>query len=303
MLALYRKIWSVTGPAQIVLIVLSVLVAALAAAPLHYQKEIVNGLAGTMNRQQLLLLCAQFLGVLVVSSGLKFALGYRSAVLGEGVIRRIRVRILGECAKGAGTEGDQRIPSGTLVTMISVEAEEVGKFVGEAIATPLLQVGVLISVVAFIASTQPLLGLIVAGVVLPQAAIVLAVQKRINTKVGERVKLLRGASDRIVAADLSRAEDEVHADFDRIFEARRSIALFKLSSKFALNAVAGLGTAGVLLLGGWLVLGERTDIGTVVAALTGMARISQPWRELVAFYRNLSAVRVKYELLVAALRE
>jgi hypothetical protein len=33
MLALYRKIWSVTGPAQIVLIVLSVLVAALAAPP------------------------------------------------------------------------------------------------------------------------------------------------------------------------------------------------------------------------------------------------------------------------------
>ena len=62
-----------------------------------------------------------------------------------------------------------------------------------------------------------------------------------------------------------------------------------------------MGTAGILVLGGWLVLKGKTDIGTVVAALTGLARISQPWRDLITFYRNLSAVRVKYDLLIAAL--
>ena len=42
------------------------------------------------------------------------------------------------------------------------------------------------------------------------------------------------------------------------------------------------------------------DVGTVVAALSGLVRISPPWRELIAFYRNLNTVHVKYKLLIAA---
>jgi hypothetical protein len=38
----------------------------------------------------------------------------------------------------------------------------------------------------------------------------------------------------------------------------------------------------------------------VVAALSGLARISEPWLALIAFYRDLSVVRIKYELLLAA---
>ena len=62
-----------------------------------------------------------------------------------------------------------------------------------------------------------------------------------------------------------------------------------------------MGTAGVLILGGWLVLDGQSDIGIVVAALAGLNRIAQPWRELIAFYRELSAVRIKFHLLLPAL--
>jgi len=57
---------------------------------------------------------------------------------------------------------------------------------------------------------------------------------------------------------------------------------------------------GILVFGGWLALEGRTDIGSIVAALSGMTRISQPWHELIAFYRDLSATRVKFELLPLA---
>ena len=49
--------------------------------------------------------------------------------------------------------------------------------------------------------------------------------------------------------------------------------------------------------GGWLVLENRTDVGTVVAALTGLAQISGPWIELVAFFRKLSTMRVRFDLI------
>ncbi len=58
MLDIYQRIWRATGPAQIVLVVLSLSVAALAVVPLQYQKDIINGLAGDMERHELLRLGA-----------------------------------------------------------------------------------------------------------------------------------------------------------------------------------------------------------------------------------------------------
>ena len=51
------------------------------------------------------------------------------------------------------------------------------------------------------------------------------------------------------------------------------------------------------LTGGWLVIDGRTDVGTVVAATAGLARLQGPTTFLIAFYRQVSATRVKFELL------
>ena len=53
----------------------------------------------------------------------------------------------------------------------------------------------------------------------------------------------------------------------------------------------------MLMLGGWLVLQGRTDVGTVVAATLGLSRLQGPTAFLIAFYRQVSANRVKFELL------
>ena len=65
---------------------------------------------------------------------------------------------------------------------------------------------------------------------------------------------------------------------------------------------ARLGVVGTLVLGGWLVLRGQTDVGTVVATLTGMARIDRPWNNLIKFYRTLGTVMVRYGLLADGLR-
>jgi ABC-type bacteriocin/lantibiotic exporter with double-glycine peptidase domain len=294
---LYRRIWKITGRSQIWLIALSIGIAVLAAVPLQFQKDIINGLAGNMEWQKLLLLGGLYLCALLLSSTMKFGLGYRSQILSEAVIRLIRHRIFLGSVHEEEVAGEKSAERGTIVTMISSEAEEVGKFVGSAIATPLMQLGILVSVIAYISSTQPFLGLFMIAVVLPQAIIVVAVQKRVNAKIGERVMVLRRATNRFTEADIKSLENVIMNDFDQIYEARRIIYLLKQSSKFALNAINGFGTVGILVFGGWLALEGRTDIGSIVAALSGMARISQPWRELIAFYRDLSATRVKFELL------
>jgi hypothetical protein len=72
--------------------------------------------------------------------------------------------------------------------MLSAESEAVGAFAGSAIASPLMQLGTLISVIAFIFASQPWLGVLALGIVVPQAGIVVAVQRHINHRVRERVQ-------------------------------------------------------------------------------------------------------------------
>lgn len=297
----YRAIWRATGRQQPLLIVLSLLVALLAAAPLKFQQLVVNSLVEHSDIQRLAWLCAGLLAAVMLSAALKFALSMGFSVVGEGVVLRIRERLyvnyVDDTRAGAGD-----LPKrGTLVTMLSAEAEALGSFAGASIAMPLMQIGTLVSVIGFIVISQPWLGVLALAVVVPQAWVVMALQSRINRRVRERMQALRDASDRISESDLARVEDEVVADFRQVFETRRKIFFLKLSSKLALGMISALGMVGVLFLGGWLVLEGRSDVGTVVASLTGLARIEGPWRELVSFFRNASTVRVKYAMVVRSL--
>jgi ABC-type bacteriocin/lantibiotic exporter with double-glycine peptidase domain len=298
---LYRVIGRITGRQQVLLIGLSIVVAALAAAPLKFQQLVINSLVEDGEVSRVAWLCAGFLAATLLSAGLKFALSYRLSVVGEDIVLRIRERLYAKYVSDIASGAPDAPERGTLVTMLAADAESVGAFAGAAIASPLVQLGTLVSVIAFILASQPLLGALALGVVVPQAAIVLAMQARINRRVRERVQALRDASDRISDSDLKRVEEEVVADFRDVFETRRKLFLLKLSSKFALSAISMAGAVGILFLGGWLVLNDRSDVGTVVASLTGLTRIEGPWRELVSFFRNASTVRVKYAMLARSI--
>ncbi len=294
---LYAAIWRVSGPRQIVLIVLSMAIAGLAAVPLSYQKRIINGLTdGSLDRRGVLMLSLGMMAMVLLSLALKWLLGYRSATLGEDTVRMLRARIF-EGSRGRSADGDHRIATGTLATMISAESEELGKFTGAAFSEPVVQIGTLISVVGYIAATQPGLGMIAALMIAPQVVIVLATQARVNRLVADRVRMLRHATDIIAGADADALQQTVQEEFDRIYETRRAMFLWKLSTKFVLSSINGAGTVAVLLLGGWLVLKGQTDVGTVVAATIGLGRLQGPAAFLIAFYRQVSATRVKFDLL------
>jgi ABC-type bacteriocin/lantibiotic exporter with double-glycine peptidase domain len=294
---LYRAVWRVTGRQQLVLIALSLLVAAVAAVPLKFQELIVNRLVRGGDVRELAWLCGGFAGAILASAALKFMLGLRLAIVGERVIWLIRERLYRHHVAATQAAADVTT-RGTLVAMLAAEAEAVGAFAGGAIASPLLQLGTLISVIGFIFASQPRLGVLALVVIVPQAAIVVALQRQVNRLVRERVQSMRDASDRISVSDMRRVQEDVLQDFHDIFETRRRIFRLKLSAKLALGAISALGKVGVLFLGGWLVLQGRSDVGIVVASLSGLQRIEGPWRELVAFFRSASTVRIQYEMLV-----
>lgn len=297
MFSLYKAIWQVSGRRQIILILLSIAIAALAAVPLSFQKDIINALTvGDLEKDVLIRLCTGMMSVIFLSLGLKWLLGYRASILGEDVIRLLRSRIyLG--SKQDSSDGISNIPAGTLATVISAESEDLGKFSGSAFSEPVVQIGTLISVVGYIGSTQPVLGTVALLMIAPQVILVLFTQRPVNKLLGERVRMLRHSTNLITTTQADELVQEVLDEFDAIYETRRRIFIWKRSTKFLLSSINGAGTIAILLLGGFMVIQGRTDVGTIVAATIGLGRLQGPTAFLIAFYRQVSATRVKFELL------
>jgi hypothetical protein len=55
-------------------------------------------------------------------------------------------------------------------------------------------------------------------------------------------------------------------------------------------------------LGGWCVLQGRIELGTVVAFISGLAKVNDPWGDLVNWFRDMTVNRVKYRLVADVLQ-
>ena len=239
--------------------------------PLKFQQLAINSLVEHGDVRQLAWLCAGFLAAVLLSAAVKFLLGLRLSVVGERVVRMIRERLYAnQVGRRRPRPAGARTSAARWSTMLAAEAEVVGSFAGAAISSPVVQIGTLVSVIGFIALSQPWLGAPGAGRGGAAGGDRRWASRTASTARARAGAVLRDASDRISASDLARVEDEVLADFRAVYETRRRIFLLKLSSKFALGAISALGKVGILFLGGWLVLEGRSDVGTVVASLTGL---------------------------------
>ena len=75
----------------------------------------------------------------------------------------------------------------------------------------------------------------------------------------------------------------------------------KFGMNFLMNLLHHLGVIGILSVGGWLLIQGKTDAGTVVAFISGLNRMNDPWGDLVNYFRDLTNASVKYRMIASAL--
>ena len=188
--------------------------------------------------------------------------------------------------------------------MIASEAEAVGKFVGDCISTPIVQAGTLLSVLGYMLYIEPRLGLVVLLIAGPQIIIVPIVQSRINKLVKERARTVRRAGDLIVenmqgggGSSANTLGSKIGEAFETIFGVRLRVFKLKFGLKGLVSGLQSVGVFALLFFGGIMVLQGKTEIGIVVAFISGLDRVLDPWRELIAFVRSTSAAKVQFGLL------
>jgi ABC-type multidrug transport system fused ATPase/permease subunit len=306
---LWAYIRQASGRDQISLSVITVAVFLLTLAPLELQRRVINDAIGPRNLRAILLLCLAYVVVVLVQGGLKLWLNIYRARVSEQAVRRLRL-LAHQITAGEAASTDN-VHDGVKISVVVAEVDPVGSFIGLSVSEPLLHGGILLSVFGYMIFLQPLMALACLGVFLPQLVFVPLMQRTINRRTKSRIKVLRDVSVDIVNQAGSATEapasagpttDETYERrTDRIYHLDMHIFRLKFTMNFLMNSMQHLAVAAILFVGGWFVVEGRTEVGTVVAFISGLDRVNDPWGDLVNYFREMTSAGVKYRLVATAL--
>ena len=281
-----------TGIHQVGLAVLAILVFLLSSVPLELQRRIVNDLSSKASFHALLWLAGTYASVALVEQVLKLSLNVYRGWVAEDTVRALRRMACSRVAAPSLVQAD----AGVEVALVIEEAEPIGGFTALSISEPILQIGILVSVVGYMLFLQPKLTLIGLAFFVPQIVFVPLLQHAINRRAGKRIVTKREMSGVIVNAAGTARHRPIEWAIQRIFRLNMGIYRLKYLMNLVMNVMHHLSVAATFGIGGWMVLDGRIEVGTVVAMVGGFAKLNDPWGDIVNWAREYSVVRVKYLL-------
>lgn len=295
---IFGYVVAVSWPHQIALVILTVVTFLLEIVPLELQRRVVNNLVKERPFQLVVMLCAAYAGAVAVQGAIKLGLNVYRGWVAENSIRDLRRRVLAYSRNAQiFTPGPEA--RGVGAAMIVAEVEPIGGFVGGSLSEPLLQGGILLSVLAYILHLDRWMAAAAFALFVPQLIFVPLMQHAINRRAGARVWVLRqlGIS---TAGRANATAEQGQADakrVDRVLRLNMGIYKLKFSMNFLMNLCGHLQVVAALLIGGWLVHTDQLEVGGVVAFISAVGRLNDPWGDLVNYFRDLSVSQVKFRLL------
>jgi ABC-type bacteriocin/lantibiotic exporter with double-glycine peptidase domain len=301
---LFGFVWRVSAWSQLWISLLAIAVFVLNTAPLELQRRILN--ATILNGDiKLVLGLALAYACLVLSEGLvKLLMNVYRGWVGEKAVRALRLSASALVDSLPEQRNDASV-QGVEISLILAEPEPIGGFAGIAISEPVLQIGIVVSVFGYMLYMQPLLAVVSLVMFSPQFVFVPLMQRAINRRVQSRITVLRQASIGVLvsgSADVQRALQQ-EMRFAEIFVLNLGIVKLRYSMKFLMNLTQNFGKVIVLGVGGWYVINGQTEVGTVVAFISGLNNLSDPWGDLVNWFQDMMVTSAKYETYVAAMKK
>ncbi|MGF1659283.1 MAG: ABC transporter transmembrane domain-containing protein [Rubrimonas sp.] len=313
-------VWRNSWRAQLWVLAITVAVFPLLYASLEVPKIIVNDAIGGGDgprslfgfeldrRAYLLALCGVLLALFAAVNGLKWTLNVAMGRTGERMLRRMRFRLF---------EHVMRFPmarfrsarQGELVQSMMGEIEPIGMFIGEALATPVFQGGMLLVFAGFIFAQDPWLGLAATGLIPLQAWLIPKLQARVIRLNRERAQGARKVADFIgesVGAIAAIQTDgaarwrlaQLSAQLHRQGVIRLALFKRKYAIKSLNNVLNQLPPFFFYAVGGWQVIEGRLDLGALVAALSAQSQMAAPWKALLVYVQNWTDFAARYGFVV-----
>ena len=258
--------------------------------------------------EYLMLLSGLFLTMVVLNGVFKYYINTFKGRLGERMLRRLRYELYARALRFP-LGHFKKLSSGEVISMITIEVEPLGGFIGESFAQPAFQGGTLLIYVLFIFIQDPYLG-IAAVILYPfQGFLISRLQQRVNQLGKQRVRTVRQVSTKIGEHVMGIQEIHTHdmslyhkADLSfwlgKIFNIRHQIYQRKFMIKFINNFINQLTPFFFYSIGGYLVIVGELSFGSLVAVLAAYKDMAGPWRELLVYYQLKEDSRIKYKQVI-----
>ena len=278
---------------------------------LNLQKRIINEAIGQRNFDALLWLCGGFLGAVLANGAFKYVKQNLEGYIAETMLRDLRGELYNRILRFPLLHL-KNTSTGQLVAMILGEVEDLGGYFGLALSTPAFHGAMLIGTIGFMVYANPWMALVSMVLFPVQMIFIRRLQRRVSALSRDRVRMVRGLSDRI--QELVGGLQEIHAhdttayeagrfrhQLQRIFRVRLNIYNLKYLIKWINNFLEKFGQFVLLLVGGWLIISrpEEFNLGALVAFLAAYGQLNEPWRELINFFQLKENARIKYEHVIA----
>lgn len=307
--SVYSYILQHTKRGQVLVIGLTLAILPLAPVPLEIQRRILDEAIANKDAELLVRLALFYVGALLLAAGLKFLMKLQREYIAAGLVHSLRGSLY-HCIYTVTppshlTQTGDQIDEGAVVAMLTGEAQKLGGFAGSAFSGPLLQIGTLIVVLGYMFWIEPLVASIALALYSPQFLIVPFAQMRMNALTKDTALTVRELGGFIVDnaehALVGREPPQQYLSLtDRILDLRRRFALTKNGMKALNNLLIALGPFGVTVYGGYLVINGETEIGVILAFVSGLERLGGPIRELINLYRDVAFARIRYGMLLDA---
>jgi len=318
--SIYRYILKHSTRDQVYLLILTAISMPLVYIGLEIPKLIINNALGGVNipdqilgfeinqLKYLLVLCFVYLGLALINGALKYYMSVYRGVLGERMLRRFRYTLYNHILRFP-LPHFKRVSSGELIPIITSETKALGGFIGDSIALPAFQGGLLLTYLIFIFNQGVWLGLAAIALYPPQMIIIPRLQRKINELARRRILHIRKLSDHL--GETVSGISDIHSHYTRqyeqakishrlgqIFLIRFEIYKRKYFIKFLNNFLAVLTPFFFYSLGGYMVLQGELSLGALVAVLAAYKDLSSPWKELLKFYQITQDVKVKHAQII-----
>ncbi len=293
-------VWRLSAWDQVWLTLLSLAVSFLGTVPIEVQRRIVNETIKQKDLTAIGELALVYIGLVSAQGLLKLVMNMYRGWMNANSVRLLRTSIR---AEGRGqhdrTKADAALTQGVEISMIVAEADAVGGYVGDCISEPVLEVSILLTVFGYMVLLQPLLAVVSLVTFLPQLVFVPIMQHAINRRVRTRISMLREAGADVIADEQEQQLRHLNHEgrFREVFRVDMGIYTLKYTLNFLMNLSTHAGKIAILGLGALMVVQGRTEVGTVVAFLSGLANITDPWGELVNWFQAILVTNTRYALV------
>lgn len=298
---------------QLLLLAVILLTVAARVLPLEMQKRIINEAISLKQVDLLVLYSSLFLVSVLVASGLKYVINYLQTSLGEQALKGMRQQLF-EHILTLPLSFFRKTSAGTVIASLVQELTAAGEFVGAAIAIPVTNILTLLAFAGYMFYLSPTMAAISLATYPLLIIILPPLQRRSNNWNKARVESTRQLSNKISEAiggiheihgnGSFHIEARKHKGFlDQLYRVRITWTLYRQGVKVVNNLFQSTGPFLLFLVGGWLAIHGRFDLGALVAFLSAYEKIYDPWREIMDFYQVYQDAKVRYEKTMEAFDE